>query len=208
MKSLLMIASLFLIQSVFAGTAPAGFPIVKGVLRKVDIAGSRVSIKHEDIPNLSMPAMTMSFAVKDPTELSGLAAGDNVNFAADEIDGELTAIWIAKAPAVAVASAQLLCTGVAETTPRTNIELEIRKNKFSTIRYEFAEGSYQGTAHINSIGRMELDQQNEMYTYLSGTGPLDSKLEVRVVGGAIVESRFTNFSSGMQNASVDCKVEE
>jgi Cu(I)/Ag(I) efflux system periplasmic protein CusF len=207
MKSFVVLVSLLLAQSVFASTAPAGYPIVKGLVRKIDVAGARISLKHEEIPNLSMPGMTMSFAVQDPADLTGLAVGDNVEFAADEINGELTALWIAKAVAVAVADFPILCTGKADTTPATNIEVEIRKDKFSTIRYEYAEGSYKGTAHINSIGQMKLHRRNGFLIYRAGTGPLDSKLIMKMTGGAIAGSRFTNYSAGMKNAAVDCSVE-
>ncbi len=134
MKVVMIAAALLLGLNAFAGSPPAGFPLVNGVVRKLDAAVARVSLKHDAIPNLSMPGMTMSFAVKNPAELSGLAVGDKVQFSADEIDGELTAIWIKKAAAVAIAGADLLCTGVAPTSPQTNVELEIRRDKFSTIR--------------------------------------------------------------------------
>ena len=207
MKSLLLFVSLFLGQTVFASTPPADFPLVKGVVRKIDIAGARISLKHEEIPNLSMPGMTMSFAVQNPTDLTGLAAGDNVEFVADEIDGEITVLWITKAVAAIAADFPILCIGKADTTPATNIEVEIREHKFSTIRYEISEGSYKGTAHINSIGQMKLYRRNGFYIYRAGTGPLDSRLVMKVSGGKILSSHFTNFSAGMKNAHVDCSVE-
>lgn len=211
MKSFFLITGLLMIQltglSTFAATAPSGFPIVNGVVRKIDLSGSRVSLKHDAIPNLSMPGMTMSFAVQTASELTSLAVGDDVNFAADEIDGELTVLWIEKAPAVAVAAAQIFCTGVANTTPRTNIEVEVRKDKFSTIRYEFAEGPYKGTAHINSIGRMELQVLGDSYVYKAGSGIHDSRLVLEMEDGLIKSSRFTNFSAGMSDALVQCEPE-
>ncbi|MDZ4084619.1 MAG: copper-binding protein [Bdellovibrionales bacterium] len=207
MKSLLLFVSLFVGQTVFASTPPAGFPLVKGLVRKIDVAGARISLKHEEIPNLSMPGMTMSFVVQDPTDLIGLAVGDNVEFAADEINGEITVLWIAKAVAVAAADFPILCTGKADTTPATNVEIEIRENKFSTIRYEIAEGSYKGTAHINSIGQMKLRRRNGFQIYRAGTGPLDSRLVMKVTDGKIAVSYFTNYSAGMKDAAVDCSVE-
>jgi Cu(I)/Ag(I) efflux system periplasmic protein CusF len=206
-KSLLLFVSLFLGQAVFASTPPAGFPLVKGLVRKIDVAGARISLKHEEIPNLSMPGMTMSFVVQDPADLTGLAVGDNIEFAADEISGEITVLWIAKSVAVAAADFPILCTGKADTTPATDIEVEIRKNKFSTIRYEISEGSYKGTAHINSIGQMKLHRRNGFQIYRAGTGPLDSRLIIKVNEGKIEGSRFTNFSAGMKDAAVDCSVE-
>ncbi len=84
-------------MNVLASTAaPAGYPLVNGIVRKVDLVSQKVSIKHDDIPNLSMPAMTMSFSVSTPGALSLLVKDDKVVFAADEIGGVLTAIWIEK----------------------------------------------------------------------------------------------------------------
>lgn len=83
-------------ESVVLAAVPAGYPIVKGLVRKVDLALQKVTIKHDEIPNLSMPAMTMNFSVSDPAFLSGLAKDDKIVFAAEEIGGELTAIWIEK----------------------------------------------------------------------------------------------------------------
>lgn len=94
MKSVIIFVGLLLGQAVFAGTPPAGYPVVNGVVRRIDAATEKISIKHDRIPNLGMGAMTMSFAVVNPQELSGLAVGDSIHFAAEEVSGQLTAIWI------------------------------------------------------------------------------------------------------------------
>ena len=52
---------------------------VKGRVVSVKPNDKQVEIKHEAIPNY-MPAMTMSFDVKDAKELDGLLAGDSVSF--------------------------------------------------------------------------------------------------------------------------------
>lgn len=52
---------------------------VRGQIRSVDVANKTVRITHEEIPNY-MPAMTMPLTVKDATLLSGLSAGDSVQF--------------------------------------------------------------------------------------------------------------------------------
>lgn len=71
-------------------------PKVKGVVRQIDFANTKVKIKHEEIPNLNMPAMTMTFVAADPVMLEGLANGDKVLFTSDEIDGVLMVLWIEK----------------------------------------------------------------------------------------------------------------
>jgi len=73
-------------------------PKVKGLVRLVDLANSRIKIKHEEIPNLDMPPMTMTFTANDPQMLVGLANGDDVLFTADMVNNELTVMWIEKQP--------------------------------------------------------------------------------------------------------------
>lgn len=190
-----------------AGGPPAGYPIVKGIVRKIDAAQGRIILKHDEIPNLNMPGMTMSFPVKNAAELAALAIGDNVNFAADEVDGEATVIWIEKAAPIAVAKATVFCTGYADTTPRTKIELEVRVGKFSTIRYEFVEGSYAGTAYVNSMGRLTLQKQNGFFVYEAGVDADDTRLELTVDKEKIVSSRFSHMNSGLKNAPMECRFE-
>lgn len=52
---------------------------VKGLIKELKPNGKTAVITHEEIPNY-MGAMTMDFDVKDPRELQGLKAGDNVQF--------------------------------------------------------------------------------------------------------------------------------
>lgn len=207
MKSLILLGALIFTQFAFATEAPANYPVVKGIVRKVDVAAGRISIKHEDIPNLEMPGMTMSFAVQNPDQLKGLAVGDQIVFVADEIDGEVTVLWLEKAETVDAKASEIFCTGVAETTPKTKIELEIRSDKFSTIRYEFAEGSLKGTAHVNSMGRLQLQKSGDFSIYSSGSGENATKLVFRESGGQILDASFTHYSSGMKNSPVQCAFE-
>lgn len=204
MKSFIFATALLISQIVLATEPPPNYPVVKGEVRKVDLASSRISIKHEAIPNLDMPGMTMSFLVQDPKILVGLSVGDNINFTADEIDGELTVLWLEKSTTQGQDTTKILCTGMAPTTPKTNIEIEIRTDKYSTIRYEVAEGPYKGTAYINSIGRMTPDKDGSQYIYKSGEGKLASILTYNLHGNHIIDSHFSNFSSGMDRTTVQC----
>jgi protein SCO1/2 len=52
---------------------------VKGVIKGLKPDGKTVEIRHEAITNY-MPAMVMSFEAKEPKELVGLKAGDQVKF--------------------------------------------------------------------------------------------------------------------------------
>ena len=64
--------------------------MVNGEVRKVDKSAGKITLKHDAIPNLEMPGMTMVFRVKDPSVLDRLREGDKIKFAADKIDGALT----------------------------------------------------------------------------------------------------------------------
>lgn len=97
---------------------------------------------------------------------------------------------------------------MAPTTPATNIEVEIRPGKFSTIRYEFAEGSLAGTAYVQSIGYMIPKQSGSIVTFESGDGELATRLIVKTMGEHIHESHFSHYISGLKDSPVDCSIEE
>jgi len=71
-------------------------PKVEGVIRRVNTGLNELTIKHEEIPNLGMGAMTMSYPVADPQMLNGLGRGDRVLFSAEEVNGVATVVWIEK----------------------------------------------------------------------------------------------------------------
>ncbi|MBX3562670.1 MAG: efflux RND transporter periplasmic adaptor subunit [Sphingomonas sp.] len=52
-----------------------------GTVRSIDGERRTVTIEHGPIPALNWPAMTMTFAVREPAMLRGLARGDRVAFA-------------------------------------------------------------------------------------------------------------------------------
>ncbi|MGR9477170.1 copper-binding protein [Rhizobium leguminosarum] len=62
----------------------------KGVVNKVDVKAKKVTIKHEDLKNLDMPAMTMVFRVEDSALLERLKEGSNIEFVAERVNGKLT----------------------------------------------------------------------------------------------------------------------
>ena len=61
-----------------------------GEIRKVDKDAGQLTIKHGELKNLGMQAMTMVFKVKDPAMLEKVKAGDKVRFVADKVGGALT----------------------------------------------------------------------------------------------------------------------
>jgi Cu/Ag efflux protein CusF len=72
--------------------------LVDGEVRKIDKAQGKLTLRHDEIKNLEMPAMTMIFRVKDAKLLDGLAEGAKVKFAAEKIDGQYTVTQIQPAP--------------------------------------------------------------------------------------------------------------
>lgn len=62
----------------------------EGVVRKVDKAQNKLTIRHGPLENLSMPSMTMVFRVKDAGYLDRLKPGDTILFLAESINGVLT----------------------------------------------------------------------------------------------------------------------
>lgn len=53
---------------------------VKGQVVEVDKTGSKIKLKHEAVPELNWPAMTMFFAVAEKPQLDALKVGDWVAF--------------------------------------------------------------------------------------------------------------------------------
>ncbi|UYZ09885.1 copper-binding protein [Agrobacterium salinitolerans] len=61
----------------------------KGTVKKVDAGAKKVTIIHEELKNLDMPAMTMVFRVKDDALLAKLKEGADIEFVAEREDGKL-----------------------------------------------------------------------------------------------------------------------
>ena len=74
-----------------AGTSEpvAAGALAEGEIRKVDLEARKLTLRHGEIRNLDMPAMTMVFQVKDPALLSTLKAGDKVRFRAEKSNAAL-----------------------------------------------------------------------------------------------------------------------
>jgi len=70
------------------GASAATMPLVEGEVRKIDVQKNLIVLRHGDIPNLAMPAMTMGFEVADKKILDGLKVGDKVKFQAEAIKGK------------------------------------------------------------------------------------------------------------------------
>ncbi|XAH21194.1 copper-binding protein [Xylophilus sp. GW821-FHT01B05] len=77
--------------------AQAPLPQVEAEVRKVDSSAQKITLRHGQIDNLDMAAMTMVFRVQDPALLDQFKTGDKVRFTADRINGALTVLSIAPA---------------------------------------------------------------------------------------------------------------
>lgn len=64
-------------------------PMTDGTIKKIDKDIAQLTIKHGELKNLHMPAMTMVFKVKNLSMLDQVSVGDHVSFIADSIDGKL-----------------------------------------------------------------------------------------------------------------------
>jgi Cu/Ag efflux protein CusF len=109
MKSLLFAATLALGAAAPALAQHAGHGMAKpsaaammtdpadGEVRRIDKARSTVLLKHGEIRNLNMGAMTMSFKLKDPAMAGDLKEGDKVRFTAEQKGDDLIITSIRKA---------------------------------------------------------------------------------------------------------------
>lgn len=73
-----------------ASLAQTSANMAEGEVRKVDVDTKKITLKHGEIKNLEMPAMTMVFQVKDPAMLDKVKPGDKVRFRAEKMNGALT----------------------------------------------------------------------------------------------------------------------
>ncbi|MGB7286360.1 MAG: copper-binding protein [Salaquimonas sp.] len=89
MKTLLKTTSSIALVVAMASSAFAT-DYTKGVVKKVDMKQKKVTIIHEELANLDMPAMTMVFITADEAMLEKMKEGQNIEFVADRIEGKLT----------------------------------------------------------------------------------------------------------------------
>ena len=71
------------------GTAFAA-ELTKGKVKKLDEKAGKVTIIHEELKSLGMPAMTMVFRIGDGVDASKLKEGADIEFAADRVNGKIT----------------------------------------------------------------------------------------------------------------------
>lgn len=67
-----------------------------GEVRRVDKTHGTVLLKHGELKNLNMGAMTMAFKLKDPAMADQLKVGDKVKFTAEQKGDDLIVTSIRK----------------------------------------------------------------------------------------------------------------
>lgn len=65
-------------------------PLSDGLVKKVDKAQGKITLKHGPLENMGMPGMTMVFRVRDANMLDRVKPGDNIRFLAEQVNGALT----------------------------------------------------------------------------------------------------------------------
>ncbi len=90
---LAVISLVFLTSPVFSDSH---LPLVTGEVKKVKTKSGKITIKHEPIPNLDMPSMTMVFRADEGVDISQFEKGDIVAFTVEDKNGKMYVISIAK----------------------------------------------------------------------------------------------------------------
>ncbi|MCV9997458.1 copper-binding protein [Pararhizobium sp. YC-54] len=89
MKSIIRLAATTVAVIALASGAFAA-EFTKGTVKKIDAKAKKVTLVHEELKSLEMPAMTMVFRVKDDAMLEKLKEGSNIEFVAERVEGKLT----------------------------------------------------------------------------------------------------------------------
>ncbi|WP_018234718.1 copper-binding protein [Ensifer sp. BR816] len=83
---------LALASTVAFGTAYGALAaeFTKATVKKIDAKAKKVTLIHEELKSLDMPAMTMVFRVQDDAMLEKLKEGASIEFVAERVNGKLT----------------------------------------------------------------------------------------------------------------------
>lgn len=73
---------------------PAQAELAEGEVKKIDKEAGKLTLRHGELKNLNMSAMTMVFRVKDPAMLDQVKVGDKVKFAAERANGAITVVQL------------------------------------------------------------------------------------------------------------------
>jgi Cu/Ag efflux protein CusF len=65
-------------------SAEVAAPLSQGEVRKIDLAGQKITLRHGPLQSVGMPPMTMVFGVRDAALLEGISVGDKVRFQVEQ----------------------------------------------------------------------------------------------------------------------------
>jgi Cu(I)/Ag(I) efflux system protein CusF len=71
--------------------------MVDGEVKKVDKEAAKITIRHGELKDLGMPAMTMAFRTKEPAMLDQVKVGDKVKFVAEKVNGAIMLVQLENA---------------------------------------------------------------------------------------------------------------
>ncbi len=80
MRTKLIIAVMLNILLMFGVANATEQHAAKGVVNSLDESARLISITHEPVKTMGMPAMTMDFLLADSVELGSIKVGEAVNF--------------------------------------------------------------------------------------------------------------------------------
>jgi len=86
MKKFIAIA----IAIALSATSVLAAEFTKGKVKKLDEKAGKVTIIHEELKGLDMPAMTMVFRIGEGVDAARLKAGSDIEFAAERVGGKIT----------------------------------------------------------------------------------------------------------------------
>ena len=91
---ILLVGSLAVAANPAPAASAAAPAAVAAEVRKIDLAQHKLQLRHEPIPHLDMPAMSMVFEVREPADralLPKLRPGQKLRFIALQRDGAFIA---------------------------------------------------------------------------------------------------------------------
>lgn len=91
MKTLNILSVAALLSVIVTGAVSAA-TFTKATVKKIDEKAGKVTLIHEELVDLEMPAMTMVFVLGDPAMAEQLEVGKEIEFTADRVNGKLTVI--------------------------------------------------------------------------------------------------------------------
>lgn len=84
--TLLLTAAALVLGAIGAGAQD----YTAGEVTKIDAAQKKLTIRHEELTNLDMPAMTMGFVVAEESMIEEVKVGQKIEFTAERVNGRIT----------------------------------------------------------------------------------------------------------------------